>query len=49
MLQIIDNGEMAPCRDFVSICEKVNPRLGSDFRVFDYAVAFYTNALVFLR
>ena len=49
MLQIIDNGEMDPCRYFVSICEKVNPRLGSDFRVFDYGVAFYSNALVFLR
>ena len=28
MLQRIDNGEMDPCRDFLSICKKVNPLLG---------------------
>ena len=47
MLQRIDNGEMDPCRDFLSICEKVNPHLGNFVRVFDYGDAF--DALVFLR
>ena len=27
-LQRIDSGKMDPYRDFLSICEKVNPRLG---------------------
>ena len=49
MLQRIDNGEMDPCRDFLSICEKVNPCLGNFVRVFDYGDAFDKDALVFLR
>ena len=48
LLQRIDNGEMDPCRDSLSIYEKVNPRLGNFFRVFDYGDAFDNDALVFL-
>ena len=49
MLQKIDSGEMDPCRDFLSICEKVNPRLGDFVGAFDYGDAFDNDALVFLR
>ena len=49
MLQWIDNGEMDTCKDFLSICEKVNPHLGNFVRVFDYGDAFDNDALVFLR
>ena len=49
MLQRIDNGEMDPCKDFISICEKVNPHLGNFVRVFDYGDAFDNDALVFLK
>ena len=48
LLQRIDNGEMDPCRDSLSIYEKVNPRLGNFFRVFDYGDVFDNDALVFL-
>ena len=40
---------MDPCTDFLSICEKVNPRLGNFVRVFDYGDAFDHDAQVFLR
>ena len=49
MLQRIDSGEIDPCRDFLSICEKVNPRLGNFVRAFDYGDAFDNDALEFLR
>ena len=49
MLQRIDNGEMDPYRDFLSICEKANRHLGNFICVFDYGDAFDNDALVFLR
>ena len=48
LLKRIDNGQMDPCRDSLSIYEKVNPRLGNFFRVFDYGDVFDNDALVFL-
>ena len=49
ILQTIGSGEMYPCRDFLSICEKFNPRLGNFVRVFDYGDSFDNDALVSLR
>ena len=49
MLQRIDSGEIDPCRDFLSICKKDNPRLDNFACVFDYGDAFDNDALVFLR
>ena len=49
MLERIDNGEMDPCRDFLSICEKVNLQLRYFVRVFDDVDAFDNDALAFLR
>ena len=49
MLQRIDNGEMDPCRDFLSICEKVNSLLVNFIGIFDYGDAFDNDTLIFLR
>ena len=49
MLQKIDNGAIDPCKDFLSVCQKVKPRLGNFVYVFDYFDAFNNDALIFLR
>ena len=49
MLQRIGNSEMDPCRDFLRICEKLNPHLGNFVRGFDYSDVFDNKALALLR